>query len=510
MGFVLEGNLFDPVTGPGRVRLSVEAGRIQALEPCSPAEESGLVRPADEWILPGLVDAHTHLLGLGLAPTRPDLSEARSRAELLARLDQWLRAHPGDGPVIAEGFDQSTWDDPALPTRAEIDGVAPRRPVAVRRVCGHLAVFNSAALALLGGEQADLDVSSGLAREALPLSLSRRWPPSEEELDVALVRAQETALSAGVTAVHEMGSGSGLRVFARAALAGRLRLRVSYFFEAVLLDSLLATGLRAGFGDGTLRAAGLKFFLDGSIGGRSAALRGQYADRAESGLLLWDDAALESRLALAAETGWPVALHAIGDRALEQAVSVCERLGARGLRPAGPGMRLEHAEMLDEPLLRRAVEAGCLFSMQPNFTARWQGPGQLYESALGAEGAAALNPFAAAAATGRLLFGSDTMPLDPVLGFRGALLHPRPEERLGFTEAFRLYSEAGAGAVVRPFGRARLLPGEPADLVLMRLPAPPGEMRAEDLPGVRVLATWTDGLLRHADPSVGGSLPGGV
>lgn len=518
--FILEGNLLSPPSPPARARVRVRSGRIAAVEELerSPAARdlAGNVRslpqdvwvlPPDVWILPGFVDGHTHLLSLGLAHLKPDLSASGNRTEALAMLESWLSEHPGDAPVIAEGFDQSTWPDPSVPTRAELDRIAPRRPVALRRVCGHVAILNSAALARLGPQWPDLDPDSGLAREALPLSLARLWPPSLEQRDEAVERGQSAAWKAGVTAIHEMGNGDTFRAFARAARGGRLGLRVTHFFNVELLDALISVGMTAGHGDGHLRVGGLKIFLDGSIGGRSAAVRVPYADAAgegageestSKGLLLWPDQKLFEVLERAARFELPVAMHAIGDRAIDQAIRGVERLRERALAPARPGPRLEHAEMLDAELLERAVACGMRVSMQPNFTARWQGPGQLYETALGPARAAALNRYGSVSETGRLHLGSDTMPMDPLLGLVGAMSHPRPEERLSFPQAVRHYTASGATAVYRPFGEGRVVPGEPADLILLRLPGPPPDLSPDQARRAEVLATWVAGELRHA------------
>ncbi|MCA9728974.1 MAG: amidohydrolase family protein, partial [Candidatus Eisenbacteria bacterium] len=131
-------------TAPGS---RVTGGERGAPEPGSApgASAAGVERlDADEILLPAFVDAHTHLLGVGTARLKPRLHGATSREETFDRLTSWLAAHPGDEPVIAEGWDQSLWQDRTLPTRADLDRVT-TRPVALRRVCGHVAVLNTAA-----------------------------------------------------------------------------------------------------------------------------------------------------------------------------------------------------------------------------------------------------------------------------------------------------------------------------------------------------------------------------
>lgn len=515
--------LHDPsgIRGPARVVLN--NGRFHAIErlpggtPTGAGTSSGSAVPAgsavtpgsavpagsavDLYLTPGFVDAHTHMLGLGLSALKPDLEATRSRDEAYEALRSWLRAHPGDRPVVAEGWDQSTWSDQSLPTREDLDRIERRRPIALRRVCGHIAVLNSGALEALGTDWPDLDPGTGLAKEALPLSLSQIWPASPEERDHAVSTAQQLALEQGVVEVHEMGNANTFRAFSKASMEGRLSLRIAHYFAASQLDSLAGTGAAAGFGDDVLRLAGLKIFLDGSFGGRSAAVSVRYEDAPADaggeegrGQLLWQDAALEDLLRRAALAGWPVAMHAIGDRAIDQAVSTVERLRRQGVAAAPPGPRLEHAEMLTPLLLERALAAGFFLSMQPNFTARWQGAGQLYELALGVDRAAALNPFASADRSDRLLLGSDTMPLGPLGGLPGATAHPLKQERLSWDRALRAYSQTAWQALARPFSRGMLAAGERATFVLLAGARP---LAPEE---VSVAATCVDGVFRYVAP----------
>ncbi len=517
-GLIFEGDALLP-QGFARARIGIRGGRITSVDEIPPgavAAASSAIQGPSVWMLPsgcllipGFVDGHTHLLSVGLAPLRPDLEGSATREDALARLDAFLDTHSGTEPVIGEGWDQSLWPSPEPMSRADLDRIAPDRPVALRRVCGHIAVLNSAALARLGTGWPDLDPESGLAKEALPLALHRLWPPSADQFDRAVLLAQREAWKMGVTAVEEMGHANGFRAFGRADAAGKLALRVTHFLRDDAIDLVLGVGLAPGFGSERLRFGGLKLFLDGSIGGRSAALRAPYADGGQ-GLLLVDDEKLHATLDRAFRAGLPVAMHAIGDAAIEQAIRTVERVREAGILPPAPGPRLEHLEMIDAALLERAVRAGFLLSMQPNFTARWQHPGELYETALGRERALALNPYRAVAATGRLLFGSDTMPLDPLLGVRGAVAHPLAGERLDPEAALRAYTAAPAGAVSHGFGNGSLVSGARADLVLLRAGEPgtgmdPARLRAAFARpgGVSVAATWFDGILRYAAPGPG-------
>jgi hypothetical protein len=536
---VIAGKPF-PVPGGG-----VSAGAAPARP--SGVTDAGLLRlPAGHFVVPGFVDAHTHLVGLGLEYLRPNCAGSDSRASALARVADWLRAHPGSGPVIGEGWDEFDWADPTVPTRADLDAICSDRPLALRRVCGHVAVFNSRALESLGTAHEGLDPESGLALEHLPLTIGRLWPPEAAIMDQAVQLGQAEALRRGVTAIHEMGHPGTFRAFGRAQAAGCLRLRVTHFFPIERLEVVEAAGLVPGLGGEWLRVGGVKFVLDGSIGGRTAAVRVPYsiaagagssiaesrneasrntdsrntesksAGSTDAGMLLWDDFPLRQALERAAALGFPPAMHAIGDRAIAQAISVVERMRADGVVLPPPGPRLEHAEMLDPELLARGVSAGFFFSMQPNFTARWQHPGGLYERVLGPVRAAALNPYRSVALTERLIFGSDTMPLDPLLGLAGAIRHPVPEQRLCFRSALRRYTQAASAAVPFPFGNGTLEPGAPADFVVLRLPpdAPfpfaPGVAGSPPVERMEVAGTWVGGECVYADPAFREAVPAAV
>jgi predicted amidohydrolase YtcJ len=532
---ILEGNILGPSVPEGPGRLTVREGRVVAVDPFAgddPADvaifqspgatDAGPPRlPADHFVVPGFVDAHTHLIGLGLEYLRPNCGGSASRASALARVADWLRAHPGSGPVIGEGWDQSDWADPMPPTRADLDAICPDRPLALRRVCGHVAVFNSRALKSLGTAYEGLDPESGLALEHLPLTIGRLWPPEGAVMDEAVRLGQAEAWRRGVTAIHEMGHPGTFRAFGRAQVAGRLRLRVTHFFPVERLEAVEAAGLVPGLGGEWLRVGGMKFFLDGSIGGRTAAVRVPYpatagAESGGEGMLLWEDLPLRRALEGAAGLGFPPAMHAIGDRAIAQAISVVERMHSDGRSVPAPGPRLEHAEMLDGELLARGAAAGFTFSMQPNFTARWQHPGGLYEQVLSSPRAAALNPYRAVALTERLIFGSDTMPLDPLFGLAGAIRHPVPTERLCFRSALRRYTQAAAAAVPFPFGNGTLEPGAPADFVVLRLPPDvsfpfaPGVAGSPPVERMEVAATWVAGECVYADAAFREAVPAAV
>lgn len=182
-----------------RVRLVGSTGQVTA-----EARRLGIEPQAADGrlVLPGFVDAHTHFLHVGVKTTRPDLRGAKSLQEALARTAQWLASHPGSGPVIAEGWDESEWGDSRRPTRDDVDAVVAAaakeghgpldRPVVLRRICGHVAVAGSGALPLVRArwpDEAAVDPRTGLLLEAPSLYLNEVLPSTPQQLDRAVQEA---------------------------------------------------------------------------------------------------------------------------------------------------------------------------------------------------------------------------------------------------------------------------------------------------------------------------------
>lgn len=399
---------------------------------CLPAQDQSVPRL---YATCGFHDAHVHLLHEGLVRIRCDFAPARSLAEALDLFSTYLRTLPPDQPVVwGERWDESAWPERRGPSSAEIDALEPNRPVILRRICGHRAVLNTKALMAAQAELGALDPNGQLVEEQA-WGLSTLWPPSAAEQREALLNGQETALSMGITRVSEMGSTGALETYERLAADGRLKMDALVYVRPERLSEAARHRSQSG-----LSIGGVKIFTDGSIGARTAALREGYADRTGRGLLLVSDEELCALLQDCFERQLPVAIHAIGDAALEQVVSAFESVaGERLPLPMGWGS-IEHAELLDDELLSRIKRLGVTLSMQPNFVAQWGQPGGLYQEALGPARFGRMNPFGEIRRRGiPLTFGSDCMPLDPALGLRGVVHHPNPAHRLPAGDALQVF-----------------------------------------------------------------------
>ena len=455
----------------GKILVTGEAARRWAdgrtgIPACPPIEELKL---GSRVACPGFIDAHVHLDNLARELTDLDLTGACSLDDLLARVADAAKILAPGRVLFGSGWDESTWAEQALPTPSLLDKAAPGRAVVLRRVCGHLWAVNSEALRRIA-ERKDLAArererlravsSDGLLRED-DIELARPLvAPVGEARRNGLLAAMRHALSLGVTCVHDVGNvGNVLREMeCNKALPIRV---VAGVLEA---DDW---GKAAASARGRVYPGPLKLFLDGSIGARTAAVSEPYADEpGNRGVLVYDERELAEELLPYHLRGVQMALHAIGDRAVDQALNVFERLGERrGV--AELRHRIEHAEMISEGAVTRIPKLGVTASMQPNFVGRWQMPGGLYEQRLGKR-AMLLNPFRKILSAGvPLAFGSDCMPMDPLFGIRSAMNHPMESERLTFVEALHAYTLAAAraGGVERITGSIE--PGKEADIVVL-------------------------------------------
>jgi predicted amidohydrolase YtcJ len=459
----------------------VDAGRIVRVFPArAPLPElpegARVLDLAGQCLLPGFIDAHTHLFHWGLRRVRPDLSATRSLDEALDLTMARHRALPPGDALIAEGWDESRWSSGSFPSRADLDHAFPDRAVVLRRVCGHMAVANTKALERIPAGP-EVDEATGLLVEEASMGLARVFPPTDSELDRALVAGQASYHAMGVTAVHDMTTPDHLRAYRRASRRGALALDITAILTRPHLDVLSLSGLGAGWRRGPVRIWGVKFFSDGSLGARTAALEDPYADDSKKrGLLLLEREEIEAAVRQAEEAGIPLAIHAIGDRAIETVLSGFEAaLPAFG---SSLGHRIEHLEMPAPRTLERMKLLGLVASMQPNFVALWGHPGGMYEARLGTKRALAMNPFRRVVDSDVLLaLGSDAMPAGVLDGLRGTVEAPFPDQRLTVFEALQGATAWAARAAGDRDG-GHVAPGCRADFVVLdRNPVTAGDFR---------------------------------
>lgn len=497
--------------GEGRILATGDARDLLARYPGAERIDA-----AGRTVIPGLIDAHAHLMGLGHALMRADLGGADSKAEIVARLKAFEAELPKGAWLLGRGWDQNRWPEKEFPTAADLDAAFPERPVWLERVDGHAGWGNSAALRAAGRDFAgDWQVDGGrILREdgratgvfidaAMALVEAVIPPPDDALREEALERALAESAKSGLTGVHDMGvSLADLALYRRFADGGRLTLRVNAYADG---DSHALAALCA-FGplehpSGRLRMRGVKLYADGALGSRGAALLADYHDEpGHRGLLVTSPGDLETAMAKARDCGVQVATHAIGDRGNRIVLDLYEKLlGERA--NSDHRWRIEHAQVVAPEDIPRFARLGVLASMQPTHATSdmpWAGD-RLGPRRLA--GAYAWRRFLDAGV--RMPFGSDfpVEQVDPRLGLYAAVtrqdLEGRPpggwlpDQKLGIAEALHGFTAAAAQASFDEESLGMLAPGKRADFVI--LDADPFDLPATALPRNAVRSTWVDG-----------------
>ncbi|AEH36486.1 amidohydrolase [Halopiger xanaduensis] len=459
-------------------------------------------------VLPGFIDAHTHMEQLGQHLVHADLSQADSADECLellaAEAERTAADADGDASddwILGFGYDESEWTDRSSRlTRADLDAVSEDRPIAALRVDLHTVSLNSAALERLADDLPESDLHyedgepTGVAVEDAAEAVRREVTADREAMREVLEAATERAVELGVTGVHDkVRNSKAPRVYRELAADGDLPLRVRIDYWSDHLESLVDVGLTTNAGGDLVRTGAIKSFSDGSLGSQTAKLREPYADAADDGededargQWVVDPDDLAALVERADDDGYQLTVHAIGDEAIEETLTRLEDTAD----PAGSRHRIEHAELATDDQFERMAEAGIVASMQPNFH-RWADEGGLYDQRLGEERRKRTNRFRRALEAGApLAFGSDCMPLDPLLGVHHAVNAPTEPQRLSVTEALRAYTSGAAYAGFDEDRLGTLEVGKRADLVVLE--ESPWE-RADRIDEIDVAMTVVDG-----------------
>jgi hypothetical protein len=471
-------------------------------------------------VLPGFVDAHTHLPMVGRRLVHADLG-GDSRDEVLDRLreraadlaaedvgesdDEWIQGF---------GYDESRWDDDRYLGREELDAVSESLPVVAFREDMHVASVNSRALDRLGlaagdhgGDvRSDAGEPTGVLVETAVDAVWEAVEPSRAEMRALLTAAQRRANELGVTAVHDMVRRSHApSVYRALEREGELTLRVRLNYWSDHLDALREVGLRTNDGAGLVRIGAIKTFTDGSLGGRTAKLSEPYADsddtdEGRTGQWVVPPEELDELVRRADAAGFQVAAHAIGDEAVDAALDAFAAVASDGDAGERDGSRhrIEHAELADDAAIERMADLGVVASVQPNFH-KWAVPGGLYARRLGERRVETTRLRLLADAGVPLALGSDCMPLDPLFGIHHAVNAPHEDQRLTVTEALRAYTSGGAYAGFDEGSLGTLAVGNRADLVT--LDVSPWE-RAAAIDSIDPVLTVTDGRVVYDAVSV--------
>jgi predicted amidohydrolase YtcJ len=457
-------------------------------------------------VLPGFTDSHVHFPTWSLAQRQVNLDGCTSLDEALARVrdaevapGRWLRGY---------GWRDGDWQPRTEPTKQALDEVTGETPTIMLSKDYHSAWLNSAALAAAGG---DLEVAggvverdergepTGILREESAWRFRDRYVLTTEDEWVEATRGGiKLAHSRGVVAINDKDGWLGAPgIFQRLRDEGNLSLRVWGSIPHDLLDDVAALSLRSGFGDDFLRIGYLKCFMDGTLGSRTALLTDG------SGVEITSREELEEIVRRAAERGWPVGVHAIGDQANRNALDAFE--ASRDVwQPRGLRQRIEHAQCLTAEDLPRFAELGIACSVQFSHAPSDRDLVESYwpERIQGSYSFRSLLESGAVVANGS---DAPVEELEPLAGIAAGVLRSiderpawRPEQALTVEQALHATCVAPARLSGDERRRGKLLPGYLADLVV--LDRDPVTCPPEELRDVQVVATMVGGRWVHNPP----------
>lgn len=468
------------------------------------AGDTKVVDAQGRTVMPGLIDAHGHVMGLGFSAIQLDLTGTRSLDEFKQRLKAHAVANPGSGWILGRGWNQELWTDKRFPTAADLDEVVAGRPVWLSRVDGHASVANSAAMRAAGvtaetKAPAGGQIINGLFVDNAEALVAKSIPaPDAATRDRALAEAQRLMLSVGLTAAADMGtSKQDWATLRRAGELGLLQVRVlSYAGGVDALPSVWSNWLF----EGRLHGVGVKLYSDGALGSRGAWLKRPYEDKPDtSGLRLLSASELRKQANQASARGYQIAIHAIGDAANEQVISVFEELSHKW----GPKRRwrIEHLQIADPRDLPRLKPAGIIASMQPTHqTSDWQ----MAEARLGKDRLGGAYAWRTVERLGvPLAFGSD-FPVEhpnPFPGLAAAISRETiegkppggwlPREKISLASALGAFTRGAAYAGFAEDKIGSLDPGKYADFIIVD--RDPAKVDAQALARTKVLETWIAG-----------------
>ena len=468
-------------------------------------------------VIPGLIDAHAHVSGLGMTHLTADLVGTRSKEEVLQRLREFAATLPKDAWLIGHGWDQNDWTDKRFPGAADLDAVFPDKPVWLERVDGHAGWANSAAMravkrGLAGNWQPDggrveRDAEGNptgiLIDAAMDLVNNARPPLDEATAERALVLGMRDAVEHGLTGVHDAGIPlAELERYRRLADRGEMPLRITAMAagDGDALEKLCHDGLYR-HPSGRLQMRTVKLYADGALGSRGAALLTDYNDdHGNRGLMLSTPADLLRIAKKARDCGVQVATHAIGDRGNHEVLQAYAQ--ALGAEVAGDHRwRIEHAQVLASQDLSKLAQMHVIASMQPTHATSdmpWAEDRVGPQRIVGAYAWRQLRDSGA-----RLALGSDfpVESVDPRLGLYAAATRTdaegkpaggwMPQEKLTAFEALRGFTLDAAYAGFAEQEVGSLERGKRVDFVV--LAEDPLAISPERLRTLTVRATYVDG-----------------
>lgn len=463
-------------------------------------------------LVPGFNDTHIHIWKVGNLKTYMlDLRGASSLEEMQARISDYAKAYPDVEWVVARGFNEAGWTDSRLPDRHDLDKVVPGKPVYVIRTCAHIAVANTAALQAAGVSNTTLVPEGGMmqmgsdgrpngifSETALGLVANHIPPYNKAQLKRMVLAAREEMFRYGITAATDPAVDPLLlEAYREMNRDGELGFRLN------AIPILLPDGGEQPYplpdwqDSPFLKLNTVKFFSDGGLSGKTAALKRTYKDSSEKGLLRLDPQQYRQLARAALERNLGIATHAIGDAAIEFVINVYSELGRDF---PGSIRRIEHLGLPEKQHLQQMAAAGISTSMQAIFISEL---GKNFRRYIDSNYLRHCYPIKSVLDQGILAALSSDAPVvqnfNPMKGVYAAVSRRddqgeliAPDEAISIRDALKMYTDTAAAiSGVSNFGR--LAPGMLADLA--ELEHNPLDTPVNDLPSLKVNTTWVDGKI---------------
>ena len=473
-------------------------------------------------LLPGLIDAHGHVMALGELGVTANLTTTTSLDAAIADVKAFAKAHPGDAWVQGRGWNQVVWKLGRFPTAKELDQAVADRPAWMSRVDGHAGWANSAAMKLAGIDRNTKDPTGGrIERDAdgnptgvfvdgaMALVESKIPPPTDAQLSARLDAALADMASVGLTGVGDAGiSAADFARYKRYADAGKLTARLYGMISGTgaEFDAISKGGPLIGYGHDVLTVRSVKLYADGALGSRGAAMLAPYSDDpGNSGLLFETNDAMTAMIGKALSKGYQVNVHAIGDKGNRQVLDAFEAAykahGGKDLRN-----RIEHAQVVSLEDIPRFVPLQLIASMQPTHATSDM---NMAEDRVGAEriqGAYAWQRFLK---QGTHIAGGSDFPVEspnPFYGLHAAVTRQdhegqppggwHPDQAMTVTEALRAFTLDAAYAQHAEKTLGTLEPGKWADFILVDRDI--FAIAPSEIWSTQVIETWVGGKRVYA------------
>ena len=480
------------------------------------APEATVVDGQGRVMLPGLIDAHAHVVGLGQLLTQVDLTGATSLDETLQRVEQYAIENPESPWIVGRGWNQELWEDTSFPTAQDLDQVVNDRPVFLSRIDGHAAWVNSVALQQgdvtretqdpVGGRviRDDQGDPTGILVDAAETYVARFIPQeSPEQIEEAVSLAIQEMLSLGITGVHDAGVSQRVwQIFQDLDAKGELAVHINAMVGGVTDQTRpwIEKGPVEPSASSRLSLTGVKIYSDGALGSRGAAMLEPYDDEpGNQGLLFYDQSEMNEQVLTAVSNGFQANVHAIGDAANRQVLDALEE--AINAYPESSRHRVEHAQVVAVEDIPRFAELELIASMQPTHATSDKNMAQDRIGVERLEGAYAWRTFLD---QGTIIAAGSDFPVEPVNPFYGIHASVTRQDRndqppggwlsdeaMTLREALRAFTLDAAYAAKSETLYGSLEPGKMADFIL--IDRDPFQIPPSELDNIEVLETWVEG-----------------